>query len=164
MKTIRNATEKDLPHILSLYASARNFMRQTGNMTQWTGGYPSEEVVCRDIAKKSLCLCEEDGLLLGVFYFAKEEDPTYGMIYDGAWQNDRPYAVIHRIAVSEAARGKGVAGFIFDACFERYPNLKIDTHKDNLPMQRALEKNGFVRCGIIHLFNGEERIAFQRCL
>ncbi len=162
MKAIRNATPEDLDAVLSLYASARSFMRQTGNMTQWTGGYPSREVVLRDISRKSLYLCEEEGLLLAVFYFAVEEDPTYAVIYGGKWQNDRPYAVIHRIAVSEAARGKGVAGFVFDFCFAIFPNLKIDTHKDNLPMQRALEKNGFVSCGIIHLLNGEERIAFQR--
>ncbi len=163
MKNIRNASLNDIDSVLSLYESARRFMRQTGNMTQWTGGYPSREVVLRDIERECLYLCEEDGVLLAVFYFAVEDDPTYAAIYHGAWQNNAPYAVIHRIAVSEAARGKGVAGFVFDACFEKHQNLKIDTHKDNLPMQRALEKNGFVRCGIIHLLNGEERIAFQRC-
>ena len=104
----------------------------------------------------------EDGEILGVFYYAEENDPTYDVIYDGAWQNDKPYAVIHRIAVSRDSHGKGVAAFIFDSCFARFPNLKIDTHRDNLPMQRALEKRGFVRCGIIHLANGDERIAFQR--
>ncbi len=77
--------------------------------------------------------------------------------------NDRPYGVIHRIAVSDAVRGRGVAGFIFDTCFAKCQNLKIDTHRDNLPMQRALEKNGFIRCGIICLANGDERIAYQRC-
>lgn len=28
-------------------------------------------------------------------------------------------------------------------------------------MQHVLEKNGFVRCGIIHLENGDPRIAYQ---
>ncbi len=163
MKTIRNAQVADLNTILALYESARVFMRETGNMTQWTGGYPSREVVLSDISKEKLYVCEESGAVLGVFYYAEEKDPTYGVIYDGAWCNDHPYAVIHRIAVSDEARGTGVAGFIFDACFARCPNLRIDTHRDNLPMQRALEKRGFLRCGIIHLLNGDERIAYQRC-
>ncbi len=163
MMTIRNASLADLDAILSIYASARRFMRETGNMTQWTGGYPSQEVISRDISRGNLYLCQEDGVLLGVFYYAEEEDPTYRKIYHGAWPNSQPYAVIHRIAVSSQARGKGVAGFIFDACFARHQNLRIDTHRDNIPMQRALEKNGFRRCGIIHLLNGEERIAYQRC-
>ncbi len=163
MKTIRKAILSDIDNILAVYDSARSFMRATGNMTQWTGGYPSREVAESDIQRDSLYVCEEDGALLAVFYYAVEPERTYAAIYDGAWLNDEPYAVIHRIAVSDAARGKGVAGFIFDACFEKYRNLKIDTHKDNIPMQRALEKNGFKRCGIIHLLNGDERVAFQRC-
>ncbi len=163
MKTIRRATYDDLAAILPLYESARHFMRETGNMTQWTGGYPSREVITADIASEHLFLCVEDGILLAVFYYAKEEDPTYRTIYNGAWQNDLPYAVIHRIAVADAARGRGVAGYIFRTCYEDLPNLRIDTHRDNLPMQRALEKNGFARCGIIHLLNGDERIAYQKC-
>ncbi len=162
MKTIRNAVSADLDAILSIYEGARRFMRQTGNFNQWTGGYPSREVVEGDIAKESLYLCEEEGAILGVFYFAKENDSTYAVIFEGAWLNDAPYAVIHRIAVAENAHGKGVAGFIFDSCFEKCPNLKIDTHRDNIPMQKALEKRGFKRCGIIHLLNGEERVAYQR--
>ena len=39
---------------------------------------------------------------------------------------------------------------------------QIDTHKDNIPMQRVLLRNGFVYCGIIHLENGDERIAYQK--
>ncbi len=162
MKTIRHATLADLPRILPIYESARQFMRATGNMTQWAGGQPAPAVLEADISKKCLYLCEEENVLLAVFYYAEEEDPTYRVIYDGAWLNDRPYAVIHRVAVAAEARGKGVAGFVFDACFARCPNLRIDTHRDNIPMQHALEKQGFVRCGIIHLASGDERIAYQR--
>ncbi len=162
MKTIRQATLSDLGAILPVYESARRFMRMTGNMTQWADGSPAPALLEANIAEGKLHVCEEDGVLLGVFYFAREEDPTYGIIYDGAWLNSRPYAVIHRMAVAEEARGRGVAGFIFDACYEAFPNLRIDTHRDNRPMQRALEKSGFRRCGIIHLLNGEERVAFQK--
>ncbi len=162
MNTIRKASLADIDNILSIYQSARVFMCQTGNMTQWAGAYPSGEVIEKDIAKGSLYICEDDAEILAVFYFAQEADPTYSVIYNGAWLNSLPYGVIHRIAVSDNARGKGVAGFIFDACFAQCKNLKIDTHKDNTPMRRALEKNGFVQCGIIHLLNGEERVAYQR--
>lgn len=39
---IRHAAESDLPRILEIYDIARQFMRQSGNMTQWINGYPSE--------------------------------------------------------------------------------------------------------------------------
>ena len=29
-------------------------------------------------------------------------------------------------------------------------------------MQKTVEKNGFVRCGIIYLANGSERLAYER--
>jgi GNAT superfamily N-acetyltransferase len=162
MKTIVKATVTSIKEIMKIYEDARAYMRATGNATQWAGGYPSEALICGDIARGNFYLCMDEGKIVGVFYFAVENDPTYANIYDGAWLNDEPYAVIHRIAVSRDSHGKGVAAFIFDSCFEKCSNLKIDTHRDNLPMQRALEKRGFVRCGIIYLANGDERVAFQR--
>ena len=47
-------------------------------------------------------------------------------------------------------------------------SIRIDTHEGNLPMQRALEKSGFARCGTIFLKGGAEdgdpRIAFEKLL
>mgnify|MGYP003296922186 CR=1 FL=1 len=40
-------------------------------------------------------------------------------------------------------------------------NIRIDTHHDNVVMQRLLKKLGFQYCGIIHLENGDPRLAFQ---
>ena len=41
-------------------------------------------------------------------------------------------------------------------------NLKIDTHRDNVVMQNMLKKNGFQSCGIIHVQDGSERLAYQK--
>ena len=158
---IELATRERLEEILAVYASARSYMREHGNLYQWGGGYPSRELLEADIERGQLYLCTEDGEIFGVFCYFEGEDPTYREILDGAWLNDRPYGVIHRIAVARHCRG--VASFCFSHCFALCKNLKIDTHKDNLPMQHALAKNGFSRCGIIHLENGDPRIAYQKC-
>ena len=50
---------------------------------------------------------------------------------------------------------------LFRSCFERWPNLRVDTHRDNKVMQHILTKYGFQRCGIIYVKNGTERIAYQ---
>ena len=42
---IRQAAPSDLPQILSIYATAREFMRQNGNPTQWPDHYPSREML-----------------------------------------------------------------------------------------------------------------------
>lgn len=157
---IEKATLASLETVLEIYADARAYMREHGNAEQWSGGYPSESILRADIERGNLYLCTEGEEILGVFCYFEGEDPTYGRIDGGAWLNDKPYGVIHRIAVAKHQRG--VASFCFDACLARCHNLKIDTHKDNYPMQRSLEKNGFTRCGIIYLENGDERIAYQK--
>ena len=101
-----------------------------------------------------------NGKMAGTFFFALEEDPTYLVIDDGSWLNDEPYGVIHRIAVAQP--GQGLIAQIFDWSLAQCPNLRIDTHVDNAPMRRALEKYGFAYCGIIRIFNGDERIAFHK--
>lgn len=157
---IRVASIADTEAIMEIYARARSYMREQGNPTQWGASYPSEELVRSDIARGCCHVCEDEDGISGVFYFAVEDDPTYRQIFDGAWKSDAPYAVIHRIAVGK--HGRGVAKACFEYAYSQHPSIRIDTHRDNLPMQRALAKNGFSYCGIIYLENGEERIAYQK--
>ena len=156
---VQRAALHQLPQILKIYEAARAYMREQGNPLQWKDGYPEESLIRSDIERGNLYLCSDGAELLGVFYYAEEEDPSYRYI-EGSWLNAAPYGVVHRIAV--ASHKKGVASFCFSYAFSRCHNLKIDTHKDNLPMQRALEKNGFLPCGVIYLENGEARLAFQK--
>ncbi len=156
----RLATRDDLPEILAIYEAARAYMAENGNPHQWEGGYPSEEILLEDLSLNRLFVCEDCGETVGVFCYFFGDDPDYGMIYDGKWLNDRPYGVLHRIAVTSHRRG--VASFCFDFCFAQCKNLKLDTHRDNIPMQRSLAKNGFRYCGIIRIPTGEEFMAFQK--
>ena len=157
---IRKTKPEDIDKISEIYKKAKSFMSDNGNPTQLNELYPNRDSAIADMEDGVGYVCEEDGEILAVFLFKIGNDPTYEKIYDGAWLDDEPYAVIHRIAV--AVQGRKIAGFCFDECFKSFPNLKIDTHKDNLPMQRALARAGFVRCGIIYIENGEERIAYQK--
>ena len=156
--TIRNATQADLPVIESIYADARAYMRAHGNLSQWSGGYPSRDLLLDDLSKNQLYVVEDEAII-GVFVYFFGNDPTYDVI-EGAWLNDAPYGVIHRIAVG--AHRKGVASFVFEHCLRLSRNLKIDTHADNIPMQKSLLKNGFIHTGIIHLADGAPREAFQK--
>ena len=157
---IRKTEEKDLPVISEIYENAKRFMRENGNPNQWSDGKPNADTAREDMKNGTGYVVEENGEILAVFMFSIGEDPTYLRIYDGAWKNNLSYAVIHRIAV--ARQGKGIIDFCISECFKICPNLKIDTHRDNIPMQRALLKRGFEYCGIIHLENGDERLAYQK--
>ncbi len=157
---IRRATADDVTAAEAIYEAARAYMKAAGNPDQWRDGYPGRTEILSDIASGTGYVCEADGEVVAVFYFKIGDDPTYLKIYDGEWKNSEPYAVIHRIAVKH--HGQGIVDFCFSECFKTYPNLKIDTHKDNIPMQRALRRAGFERCGTVYLESGEERIAFQK--
>ena len=157
---IRKAVVADIEAIVNIYVSAKQFMREAGNANQWNDNYPNEQTALDDIQKGIGYVCQDEGEVVATFAFAIDNEPTYDKIYDGAWLNERPYAYIHRIAVKK--HGMGIVDFCFYECYKMYPNLKIDTHRENIPMQKVLVRNGFEKCGIIHLENGDERLAFQK--
>ncbi len=162
---IKKAESKDIDTIEKIYSEARAFMRRSGNLLQWQGGYPNREIILSDISSGSLYKVCEDGKdsPIAVFFFNIGIDETYLKIYGGEWLHpEREYGVIHRIAISEQAHGRGVGRFCFDYCYNLISNLRIDTHRDNLPMRRSLVKAGFSERGIIYLLSGDERIAYQK--
>ena len=160
MMEIRSTEIKDLPLVMEIYDYARAFMRATGNTTQWIDGYPSEVLIRQEIEEGHSFVCaDEQGVISGTFCFILGDDPTYQHIYEGAWLNDEPYGVVHRLAGVRKARG------FSESCFtwvgRQCGNLKIDTHQENRVMQHVLEKHGFVRRGIIYTDDGTPRIAYE---
>lgn len=155
----RGANRAELDQILKVYERARAVMAAGGNPTQWKEGYLSREQLEQDILSNRLFVYMVNGQLAAVFAFILGEDPTYAQI-EGSWLNDAPYGTLHRLA-SAGVRG-GVADAVIGWCAERCDSLRADTHADNKAMQHILEKNGFVRCGIIHVADGTPRIAYQK--
>ena len=157
--TIRPAVFADFDVIRAIYTRARSFMADNGNPSQWGTSYPPDDLIRQDIDTGKCYVCIADGRPAGVFYYAKEEEPTYRVI-EGRWENDAPYGVVHRIASSMET--KGIASFCLNWAYEQCGNLRIDTHDDNMPMQHLLQKLGFRCCGRIYLADGSPRIAFQK--
>lgn len=156
---IRKATPSDFERACEIYDSAREFMARNGNPNQWINNYPQRNITMQDIEDGILYVCERDNTVHAVFTLYYGEDATYGFIKDGQWLNNLPYAAVHRVASDMTV--KGITKYMFDFCKTQYNNLKCDTHFDNIPMQRALEKNGFIKCGVIYTHNGTERVAYQ---
>lgn len=157
--SIRKTTTEDLSKVLELYAAARLRMLDMGN-PQWEFSHPTEAMVRDDIDCGIGYVVERDGEVVGAFVFFVGDDPTYAVIEDGAWLNDEPYGVIHRVAKDPGV--KGLLAEVVAFCEGRIANLRVDTHEKNLPMQRALERQGFVPCGRIYVADGTPRIAYQK--
>lgn len=155
---IRKAHHNDLPRIMNIFSVAKKFMRKSGNKNQWTNGYPSEEIIEKDIENGNFYVEEKNDNIIGCFAFIIGIEPTYHKI-DGHWLNEEPYGTIHRIASDGSMPGFSDRCFKF--CRSKIHDLRIDTHQDNKPMQSAVQRNGFKYCGVITLLDGSPRLAFQ---
>lgn len=157
--TIRPAKIDDLEIILSIYSYARRQMALSGNPTQWGNDKPLSQTVLEDILKQQSYVMVYQNCICGVFAFIMGEDPTYRIIENGAWLNDKPYGTIHRIAGN--GKFKGIFSGALNFCTGKTDNIRIDTHQDNRIMQHLLEKYGFQKCGDIYIEDGSKRIAYQ---
>ena len=159
---IRKSILSDIPVMQQIFCQAKEKMRASGNMYQWTDGYPSDDVLTEDIKRGYSYVVEcEDGHIIATFVLAICEDPTYKHIYEGAWiDNEQFYGTIHRIASCNGVHG--VMTEVLAWAFNQIDNIRIDTHRDNIPMRHLLKKHGFTYCGIIYLLNGDERLAYQK--
>lgn len=162
MITIERTSDERMLEIMALYHQATLFMKELGNEEQWVAGYPSRELILKELKEGNHYSCFYEKQLVAAFSFLEGEDPTYQDIREGAWLNDEPYGVVHRLVSSGLI--KGGASFCLEWAYKQCGNLRVDTHYKNIPMLRLLQKSGFTRCGIITIEDGTERIAFQKSL
>ena len=167
MICITKTTKRDLDRVMVIIGEARQSIGKLG-IDQWQYGYPSRDIIKEDIEKGISYIVKNDGdEIVATFCLKEDEEVTYNKIYDGEWINNGDSFALHRIAICNNQRGKGIAdaiiAFIVDRCREAsVASVKVDTHKGNLPMRKMLERNGFVYCGIIYLTTGEERVAYEK--
>ncbi|MCQ2431626.1 MAG: GNAT family N-acetyltransferase [Clostridia bacterium] len=170
----RKTTEPDIPAVLSLYEGARETMHARG-IDQWTNGYPAESDLRADMeAGYAYVLADEDDTPAATCAVLHDGEITYNEI-DGKWLTDSPtgkactYTAIHRVAADKNRRGQGLASRMIEAATELARaegkiSLRIDTHRDNIPMQRMLARNGFTHCGTITLLSGALRNAYEKLI
>lgn len=157
---ITKAVFSDIDDIVNIIEQAKDYLKSK-NINQWQDGYPNRETFLNDLNNDNLYVVKEDDNTIAVFAITNH-DSNYDVIYDGKWNSDISYAAVHRIAINNNHKGKGVAKFIFDFVKDEYSYIRVDTHKDNLGMQRCLSKNDFKYCGIIYLSrDNSERLAFD---
>jgi len=166
MVTLEPASMADAIPAYRIIDDARNFQREQG-FVQWTAEYPNLDTIRADVLAGRGYVLRADGLLAGYLCVDFGGEPTYGGIR-GAWGTAEPYAVVHRMGLHRAFRGVGLADTALELtarlCLSRnVRSLRADTDPSNGRMQHILEKNGFVRRGVV-LFQGGERLAYDKTL
>jgi ribosomal protein S18 acetylase RimI-like enzyme len=169
---IRKANINDIDGILMIVNDAVDLLK-SNNVNQWQNGYPNREVFLNDIKKGTLYVTCDENVIAGVCNLCFNKDPSYEKVYFGKWITNDDYLVIHRIAVKKEYYHKRVAKMMFSfseelALYNNVKSIKIDTHKDNIPMNKILKNIGYQECGIIYLLNyadqDKERVAFEKVL
>lgn len=160
----RQTTPDDAPRIAEIIRHAQARMRARGS-DQWQHGYPGPEHIACDTDKGYGYGLFEEGRMIAYGAVSFDGEPAYADIA-GAWPDEEPYVVVHRLAVAEEALGRRLASVFLRkveilACSRGVTRFRIDTNFDNTPMLRTLERLGFDRCGEIR-YEADTRQAFWK--
>lgn len=170
--TVRQACKGDLPALLEFYGEVSVAMRNTPYDIDWDlSWHPTRMSLAEHIAAGDMYVAELvcDGgasRLAGAFALNTDQAPGYEQV---AWQVDaapEQAGVIHLVAVSPAARGRGVAQTLLSAAacvaHERsYRCIRLDAYPSNAPAIALYEKCGYVNFGIYEIdYEGCENDTF----
>jgi len=170
MLTHRAAEKKDLDQIIRLIANARSYIASQG-IDQWQDGYPEPELIENDMDQGIGLVFEEDEKICAYMVLMDIPEPVYDDL-EGRWLSDMPYATIHRMAIDDGFRGKGVSAAMLKRA-EEYAlerslgSVRADTHTGNKAMRGLLEKSGYVHCGEVRyeVTAGDPiRVAYEKVL
>lgn len=162
---------EDLPAITQIITDAKAHLKEQG-INQWQKSYPAESDLAKDIKFGINYVLVIDGKIAATAALHQGLDVDYLNIHDGEWVKGvhNRYSAIHRIAMSSEFRGqrlseKMMSGLITISITLGYRDIRIDTHPENLKMQKVITSNGFTKRGIIYM-NGEQnentkRFAYQ---
>jgi GNAT superfamily N-acetyltransferase len=163
---LRKALITELPIIWNILQQAIE-QRKLDGSDQWQDGYPNEETIISDISKGNAYVLVDEQNVAAYAAIIFEVEPAYTAIR-GKWLSEDDYAVVHRVATSNAYKGKGIAtalfGMIEKLCLEKdIYSIKVDTNFDNVPMLKILDKLSYTYCGEV-FFRGSPRKAFEKLL
>ena len=164
----RQAKISDLDQIVEIIELSKKYLKET-KVDQWQDGYPAKEDLRRDIESGNSYVLTNKDEIVATTVISLDGESTYNSIFNGEWITNEEYIVMHRVAVHDKYKGKGIFKELIKeaeslALNKGISSIKIDTHRDNISMQRAVVKNDFKKCGIIYLEEGTETRAFEKVL
>lgn len=163
---LRKAAISEIPVIWEILQDAIEQRRLDGS-TQWQDGYPNELSVKSDIEKGYGYVLSENESILCYAAIIFDKEPAYENI-EGKWLSNGDYSVVHRVAVSKLAKGKGIATKLFEnieglSLENNVYSIKVDTNFDNIPMLKILDRLKYTYCGQVY-FRGGARRAYEKQL
>jgi len=163
---LRKAALSEVPQIWEIIQDAIEQRRLEGSK-QWQDGYPNETSIENDINNGFGYVLTEKETILCYAAIIFDIEPAYEEI-EGKWLTNGDYVVVHRVAVSKLAKGKGIATKLFEhveglSIENNVYSIKVDTNFDNVPMLKILDKLNYTYCGEVY-FRGGARRAYEKQL
>lgn len=159
----RKAKINEIEEINKMYEEG-SFILKSRGIDQWQGkNLPKASM--ENI--NSIYVLEDDGEIIATALHL-DYDSDYDEIFDGEWICDGgEYYAIHRFMTKHNVRNKGYAKLLLEeieilAKRNNKDSIRLDTHKDNIPMQKTLEKMNYEKCGVVYLYNGAPRLAYEK--
>ena len=165
MIRLRLATSEEKDKAMQIIEIGRAHLKAQG-INQWQNGYPDQSRIEKDLQlKKGYFVVDDDNDILGYLCIDFDGEPAYATL-NGEWATSEKYVVVHRMAFSDNARGKGLASAVFDLVedLSRENNVfdfRIDTDDGNEKMKHILTKYGFTCRGTIW-FENSIKIGFDK--
>lgn len=184
MIQLRKAEQTETDIAMKIINQAKAHLKEQG-IDQWQSGYPDRMCIEKDIrmgkgyflAEKSAENLAANCIESSTEYFAGNEEilgylcidfdgePAYESL-DGTWLINGKYVVVHRLALADEVRGKGISFEVFRLVEELcrandIHDFRVDTDAGNMKMQHILKKTGFEYRGTIE-FDDSEKIAFEK--
>ncbi|MCD2256513.1 GNAT family N-acetyltransferase [Lactobacillus sp. CC-MHH1034] len=165
----RKATVNDFDKIMEIIEQAKVLLSER-RIPQWQGtDSPDDVLIHSDIEQGIAYVLEADGEVVATAALTTEIDAAYEAIEEGQWLKsaDARYISLHRVAVDATKKNSGYArkfigGLVNESVNLGYHDIRIDTHPDNLAMQKVIKISGFQYQGIVYLpHENGKRYAYQ---
>lgn len=163
MFEFRHSQLRDIDYMEQIATDAKALLKSKG-ISQWQRGtYPDRALFLRDVDEGIGYVVSDGDAVAAICAVTFTDEAAYRGLTGGEWltDNNSLYATIHRSASAKEYHGKHVIQELFAAAAKMAKergavSIRIDTHPDNISMQRALAAFGFVKCGELILPDGDE--------
>jgi GNAT superfamily N-acetyltransferase len=157
--------EKEKDEIWQIMLDAKAQMKRLGSK-QWQDDYPTRELIAKDIQCGMGYVLDDGDEVIAYAAVVYTGEPLYEHLV-GQWLDDEPYVVVHRLAVAEKMKKRGIAT-LFMKKVEMLSRdkgvfrFRIDTNFDNHYMLNMFKTLGFVYRGSVDYGAHGSRMAFDK--
>ena len=149
---VKVARESNISDIMNLISDCIMDMESQG-IYQWNDGYPTLDVITKDVQSKSLYIMKRQGDILGIITLDEEQEPQYKEI---KWFSDgESVLVVHRLAVHPKWQHRRIGRKLMDfaeqfAIENSYTSIRLDVYSQNPRAVSFYETRDYNKAGQVY--------------